>query len=60
MNYSLKCGYKITGRQKEEKFKFGTYHDVIMLEVFRDEWEIARDVWIKSQNKKTTPKKTKG
>lgn len=59
VNYSLKCGYKITGRQKDEKFKFGKYHDVIMLEVFKDQWQRAHTTWTKSQNKKLTIKKIK-
>jgi RimJ/RimL family protein N-acetyltransferase len=57
VNYSLKCGYKIIGRQKDEKFKFGKYHDVIMLEVFQDQWRAAYDIWSKTQNKKHTLKK---
>ncbi|MEY4440580.1 MAG: hypothetical protein RLY49_206 [Candidatus Parcubacteria bacterium] len=64
INYSLKCGYKITGRQKEEKFKFGKYHDVVMLEVFYEEWVVAYNAWLKSPRKKSAPKtsskKTKG
>lgn len=56
INYSLKCGYKIIGRQKDEKFKFGKYHDVVMLEVFRDQWVAAHNKWVKSLRKKSAHK----
>lgn len=58
IKYSLKCGYKIIGRQKEEKFKFGTYHDVVMLEVFYEEWIVAYNAWAKSLHKKSALKST--
>lgn len=58
INYSLKCGYQITGRQKDEKFKFGKYHDLVMLEVFYDDWVKAYAAWIKKPRKKTKTKLT--
>jgi RimJ/RimL family protein N-acetyltransferase len=59
INYSLTCGYKIIGRKKKEKFRKGEYHDVVLLEVFKDEWQRAYATWTKSQNKKLTIKKIK-
>lgn len=59
INYSLKCGYKIIGRKKEEKLRNGVYHDLVMLEVFRDEWQTAHDVWSKNQSKSVTKKGVK-
>lgn len=53
INYSLKCGYQIIGRQKDEKFRFGTWHDVVLLEVFREEWENAYQTWVKNPHVKS-------
>jgi diamine N-acetyltransferase len=49
IKYSLKCGYKIIGRYKDERYHNGSYHDLVLLEVFKDEWQIAHDTWLKSQ-----------
>lgn len=37
-SYSLKCGYKIEGRKKQEHFARGDYWDVIQLAVFKEDW----------------------
>ncbi len=60
INYSLKCGYTVIGRLKAERFHDGDYHDVVLLEVFKDQWSSAHDVWLKSQNQETDSDKTKG
>jgi len=36
--YSLKCGYKETGVQKEEVYVSGKYWDEILLAVFKTDW----------------------
>jgi len=59
INYSLKCGYKIIGRKKQERFHDGAYHDVVMLEVFRDDWQVAYDIWITSQKRQAKVKAPK-
>lgn len=58
INYSLKCGYKITGRLMEERFHDGKYHDVVLLEVFRDEWQSAHDAWRDSLKASSVKSKT--
>ena len=40
--YSLHCGYKEIGRRKCEFFREGKYWDEVILEVFREEWELIR------------------
>ncbi len=32
-----KCGFKREGVLREEIFRFGKYHDIIVMSVFRDE-----------------------
>ena len=36
--YSEKCGYKVEATLKQEIFKNGQYHDLIMMAVFREDW----------------------
>ncbi len=36
--YSLKCGYKEEGRLRKHVFRNGTYHDLIRLVVFKEDW----------------------
>jgi RimJ/RimL family protein N-acetyltransferase len=37
--YSLKCGYKIEGRQRKHVFRKGKYHDLVHLAVFKPDFE---------------------
>lgn len=37
--YSEKCGYRVEGVLKKEVFKNGRFHDLIMMAVFREDWE---------------------
>ncbi|MBI2640150.1 MAG: GNAT family N-acetyltransferase [Candidatus Sungbacteria bacterium] len=34
----LRCGYKVEGVKKQEVYKNGRYHDLVMMAVFRDDW----------------------
>ncbi len=36
--YNEKCGYGIEGVQREQIFRNGTYHDLIHMAVFREQW----------------------
>ena len=38
LRYSLRCGYQIEGRRRNQIFKRGEYWDLIELGVFRNEW----------------------
>jgi len=49
VRYSLKCGYKIEGRRRQQRFRDGKYYDEIILGVFRNEWLAAREKWIRTQ-----------
>ena len=46
LKYSLKCGYKIEGRRREQFYVDGKYWDEVLLTVFREDWE---KVWKKYQ-----------
>jgi RimJ/RimL family protein N-acetyltransferase len=48
LRYSLRCGYKIEGRSKEEVFKEGKYRDVIHLAIFRKDWERVFNRYLKT------------
>ena len=41
--YSLRCGYKIEGRLRDQCFANGRYCDEIILGVFREQWLAARE-----------------
>lgn len=47
LNYHLKCGYKIVGAHKNDIFKNGRYHDLILLELFKKDWQIAYKKYLK-------------
>ena len=53
LGHLLKCGYRIVGRQKKHLFHKGQFVDKILLEVFREGWEI---VWRKYQKEKKLPR----
>ncbi|MBP9760373.1 MAG: GNAT family N-acetyltransferase, partial [Candidatus Pacebacteria bacterium] len=36
--YNEKCGYVVEGVQKAQVFRDGSYHDLILMAVFRDDW----------------------
>lgn len=37
------CGYVVVGRHREEMFRDGTWHDLILTELMRTDWEKNRD-----------------
>jgi RimJ/RimL family protein N-acetyltransferase len=39
INHNKKCGYQVEGVLKDDIFRNGTYHDRVMLAVFRSTWE---------------------
>ncbi|MBI2984035.1 MAG: GNAT family N-acetyltransferase [Candidatus Kerfeldbacteria bacterium] len=39
--YSLKCGYRVIGRRRQQFFRRGRFYDEILLEVFRRQWLLA-------------------
>lgn len=39
IGFNAKCGYREVGRRKRHQLKNGVYHDLILTEVFREEWE---------------------
>jgi RimJ/RimL family protein N-acetyltransferase len=55
LGHLIKCGYQIVGRKKAQSFHQGRFVDEILLEVFRDEWEL---VWEKYQETSSLPKLT--
>lgn len=36
--YSEKCGYKVEAVLKQEVFKNGKYHDLVLMAVFKEDW----------------------
>ena len=36
--FNQRCGYKIEGRLKKQFYRNGTYHDEVLLAVFRKDW----------------------
>lgn len=36
--YNEKCGYVVEGVQRAQMFRNGTYHDLILMAVFREDW----------------------
>lgn len=45
IRYGEKCGYREVGKRKKEYFKEGEYHDLILTEVFREEWEEKWEIY---------------
>ena len=45
----LRCGYVEEGRQRRQIFREGQYHDKIMLGVFKEEFEAARQAYLGEQ-----------
>ena len=41
--YSERCGYRIEGVLKEDKWKDGAWQDTVLLACFRDDWQRAYD-----------------
>lgn len=50
-SYSMKCGYKVEGRLKQQVFKNGKYQDEILLAVFKKDWQLAQKEWQKKKAK---------
>lgn len=48
-NYSLKCGYVEEGRRKEQYYVKGSYHDEILMAVFRPDWEPLWETFVLEQ-----------
>lgn len=46
VRYSLRCGYKIEGRLREQYFRKGARYDSVMLGVLREEW---LPLWLRYQ-----------
>lgn len=46
--YSMKCGYKIEGRRRQQVFKRGRFIDLVELGVLRREWEPIWRRWKKT------------
>ena len=38
LRYSQKCGYKVEARLKNDRYCDGTYHDMVILSVYRKSW----------------------
>lgn len=36
-----RCGYRVVGRSREELYRDGRWHDLILMELMRAEWEAA-------------------
>lgn len=47
MKYNLKCGYKIEGVRRKQRFRRGKYNDEILIAVFKENW---LPIWKKYQN----------
>lgn len=48
--YGLKCGYREEGRLREHHFKNGKYWDEILLAVFKEEWLLLWDEFVKKHD----------
>lgn len=55
LGHLIKCGYRIVGRHRREVFHEGNFVDLIMLEVFREEWE---PIWAHYQKAYALPSLT--
>lgn len=46
--YSVKCGYRIEGRRRQQAFKGGRFVDIVELGILRREWEPIWRRWKKT------------
>lgn len=38
LNYHLKCGFEIVGKWRQDIYKHGQYHDIILLDLLKEDW----------------------
>ncbi len=52
LRYHLACGYKIVGKNRRQIFKNGRYYSMILLEVFKKDWQEIWQEYTKSRGGK--------
>ncbi len=55
LGHLVKCGYRICGRFRKQRYSRGEYVDEILLETFREDWE---PIWEEYQRTRTLPRLT--